>query len=308
MIFLNKSETVWWDIWNILFRVGEWCATNCYNCTSAFDKVSYKPYSDYKNIFEKVVDVCDDNLLVFFYWVEAIFHPEIEYFINDNNLKDYKKSLHITPLYRLDRIQKIKNISDKYNNISFDTCYTIKNTEDLFSFLKFFTFLNKNKINSTLDIFFDYNKYAKILLNFFKKFNPKIVNKPINTHLGNEKCIELNFDNNQIILLYHTKPQFIKDDKIHNLPFTLCAVKKSFDIKEDFIYTSEEIEFTENGDITVHFSTYCSKWIQKISSIYKNKKEIIEDFKKFDKYLEKYNSGDMWKNCYNCISNPYNNE
>lgn len=309
MIFVNNSESVWWDICNILFRIGEWCATNCYNCFSSFDKKNYKPYSLYKEIFEKVNNICDDNFFVFFYWVEAIFHPEIEKYISDKNLSRYKKSLHITPLYDSKRIDKIIEISKKYNNISFDTCYTIKSYKEIISVLKFLKFIQDNNINSTIDLFFDFWKYLKKLLFFLKWFsNYKLSYKFLNTHLWNEKCIEFNFNNKQIILLYHTKEQFIKDEKIYNLPFNFCPVKKSFKIKENFIYSSEEIEFNEIWDIKVHFNSYCSKWIQKISSVYKTNLEIIDDFKQFDEYLKKYEKGDMWINCYNCITNPYNNE
>lgn len=310
MLFRNKSETVWGDIWNILFRIGEGCATNCYNCTSAFDEISYKRYSTYRSVFSLVKDICDSDLLVFFYGVEAIFHPEIEKYIEDTNLQWFQKSLHITPIYNQKRIQKILEISAKYPDISFDTCYTIKTKSDLILVLKFLRFLHEYNIKATIDLFFDYEKYLKIMISFLRQQDEgSILNKPVNTHLGNEKCIELSFHNSrQIHLLYHTKPQYIADSRIHNLPFQLCAVKKSFEITNDCIFTSEEIEFTENGDITVHFSTYCSKWIQKISSIYKTSSEIISDFQKFDSYLQQYESGDMWVNCFKCISNPYNNE
>lgn len=161
--------------------------------------------------------------------------------------------------------------------------------------LRFLKFVYEHDIKTTLDLFFDYDKFLKIIITYFRQRKDySIFDKPINTHLGNEKCIEFSFHNSrQIHLLYHTKPQFIANDRIYNLPVSLCAVKKSFDIREDYIFTSEEIEFTESGDVTVHFSAYCSKGIQKISSIYKSSSEIIADFNRLDVYLQQYESGDM---------------
>lgn len=307
MIFYNETQKVWWDMWNILLRIWEWCATNCYNCNSSKDNISFYSYNEFLERIEFINKNCDNKLHLFFYWVEAIFHPEILKFLYDKNLQFFSKSLHITPIYELKRIKTIFELSKKFSNVSFDTCYTIKDNQDLKWVLMFLDFIVKNNIKSTLDLFFDYSKYLPIILAFFKKHNVTFLDKTINTHIWNTKCFEFQLNNsNQTILLYDLKEQVISKSSISNIKYDLCVVKNSLTITDEKIYVSEEVEFAKSGEITVHISTYCSKWIWKISSIYKTKNEIISDFKKLDAYLEKYNTWNMGENCLNCMLNTYN--
>jgi len=306
MLFKNNSEKIGWDIGNILLRIWEWCATNCYNCPSNTEEVEYFKYKDFLPCYNYIRESCDTKLDIFFYWTESIYHPEILSFLGDKDLVNFNKSLHITPIYSPSRIAKINYISEKFTDVSFDTCYTIKDLQSLLWVLKYLKYIIDNDIKSTLDLFFDYQKFAPHILRFLKQYNVLCKDKSINTHIWYNNCVEFIYNERQIILLYDLKEQNIVNKRITNLQNTSCIAKKSIDVIDNSIYISEEVEFTKEWEITVHLNTYCSKWINKISHINKTQEEVVNDFKRLDFYLAKFNTWDMWKNCYNCMTKPYN--
>ena len=306
MLFKNNSEKIGWDIGNILLRIWEGCATNCYNCSSNTEEVEYFKYEDFLDSCKYISKNCDTKLDIFFYGTESVYHPEILSFLGNQDISHFNKSLHITPIYSSLNIEKINFISQEYENVSFDTCYTIKDLKSLLWVLKYLKYVIDNDIKSTLDLFFDYNKFAPHILRFLRMYDIKWKDKSVNTHIWYNNCVEFIYNERQIILLYDLKQQNVVDKRVTNLQNTNCIAKNSIDIVDKEIYISEEVEFTKKWEITVHLNTYCSKWINRISHISKANEEIIDDFKKLDWYLEKFNSWDMWKNCYNCMTKEYN--
>lgn len=306
MIFFNESQKVWGDMGNVLFRIGQWCATNCYNCHSAEDEKEFYAYEDFFESFWFVQKNCHPLLHVFFYGVEGIFHPEIHKFVGDPFLENFKKSVHISPVFSVPRMQKIFELHKKFPELSFDTCYTIKDEISLKWVLLYLQYVIEKDILSTLDIFFDYQKYWPVVIKFLQKFQGKFSDKSMNTHMGNNTCVEFQFhDARQVILLYDLKKQEIINNEITNVPYPFCVVRHSLGFFPDKITVSEEIEFTKDGDITIHINNYCSKGIQKISHIKKDHDEILRDFETLKNYLEKYDTPEMGKNCYDCMTHPY---
>lgn len=291
---------------SILIRLWEWCVTNCYNCSSYFDKKNEYDYEKFENVFLYLNKNFEKTFSIFLYWTEVIFHKDIYKFITDEKIKDFRLSLHINPLFSEERLKKIKEISYFNEKIFFETCYTIKNDKEMLSILKNITFLKKENIKSSMDLFLDFNKYLSNFLNILKKLWFSIIKTDITSHLNYDFCINCSLNNINIIL-YHTKEQFIKDDKIYNIPNNWCVARHTFEvIDNNYININEEIEITKEWIFKMHINTYCSKAIQNISNIYKDKDEIIKDFIKLDKYLEKYDDFlDMWKKCFDCIKNPY---
>ena len=309
MLFKSNQEKVWWDIWNILIRIWEWCATNCYNCYSNKDNIIFYDYSKFIWLFDYIEKKCETKFDIFFYWIESIFHPDILLFLWNKSITNYRKSLHITPLYSHNNLSKILNISQGFPDVSFDTCYTIDDLKNLKSVIKFLQFVIDNNIKSTIDLFFDFDKYYKYLfdiLNIISDNKYSSWRKTKNTHMWNTNCFEFIFNNwKQAILLYNAKKQTIINNEITNISNNDCIVKKSIEISKNNIYISEEIEFTYKWEITIHINAYCSKAIKIISNITKDDIDIIKDFNILNKYLSIYNTSDMWKSCYTCMNNPY---
>jgi len=306
MLFIQNTDKVWWDLWNILIRIWEWCVANCYNCDSWNENIKYFKYEDFFKVFSYIKKECDNKMSIFFYGTNSILHPDIEKFINDLNIKKFKKSLNISPIYNEKNLSRLKYLSIKYSDVSFDTVYIINSIEKVISIIKFILFVIKNNIKSTLDLFFDYNYYIKYFKVLFIQNKQQIIDKSINTHIWYNKCNQLTFNNNkQIILLYNCKKQIINNNTITNLPYSYCIVKESINILDNNIEISEEIEFTREGNITIHISWYCSKGIINISNINKKYIDIIKDFRKLNLYLEKYNKWFMWQNCIKCMKEPY---
>ena len=129
MIFRNESTKVGGDYGNILLRVGDSCATNCYNCNSSSDSVSYVAYHEFTKVITYISKQCDHKLHLFLYGVEVLYHPDIHAFLTDKFLSKFPISIHITPLYAKERIDSIFQLGKQYQDISFDTCYTIKDKQ-----------------------------------------------------------------------------------------------------------------------------------------------------------------------------------
>ena len=307
MLFNNYLEKTGWDLWNVILYIWDKCPTNCYNCTRNSNSEEFYPYYKFEEVISFIESNCSKSVNIFLKWVEAIFHPDIELFILDKKLKWFNMWLHISPVFTNNRIDKIKELAFKFDNISFDTTFTIKTQDDLIKVLKFIKFTVKSNINCTLDLFIDYKDFLFIFLKIIKFYWFKYKINKSSSHYFNIECIELILNNRrQNILVYNTKKQEIINSTITNLEYISCLANDNILIKDNKIFFREEVEFNYNGDIKIHLNSYCSKWIQKISSIY-NEWFILNDFLIFKKYMSKYsNDLPMWKNCFNCMNNPYN--
>lgn len=305
MLFYVDERIWWWDKVNLSFMIWNKCVTNCYNCNDRFSDSSFIEYNKFKEVFKFIKEKCSKKFYIIFSHTDTIFHPEIEKFILDKNLLLFEKSLHLEPLYNLNRINKIKYISYKYPNISFNAPYTIKNLIDFKNNIKFIHFLVNYNIKSTIDLFIDFNLYFKIydnLLRYKYKFNIKI--KKSSSFLSHDNCVLYELWN-VVIVLYHLLEEKIIDWKIEKLWNNDCITRKSFNIYDGKIYVWWEIQFNYDGIIKTHMNAYCSKWIKSISSIHNNDNNIISDFNKLDLYLKEKDNSNMSINCFNCISNPY---
>ncbi len=303
MLFINK-----WNPSSILLRIWEHCATNCYNCYSRYDKKNNYKYNDFSEVFKFMKDKCDKSFSVFLFWTEVIFHPEIEKFIEDKTIMLFRHSLHINPIYSILRADKMLSLYNKYNYIYFDTCYFMKNVDEIKGVFKTILFLKKHQINSSMDLFVDLWKFWKIIKIFFKEQGFMFNKQERTSHLNFPDCLEFTINNKKLaIMIYHTKKQEIRNKTITNIPNTWCVVRKTFDIDDNKILVNEEIELDYKWVIKMHINTYCNKAIKQISHINKSNIEIKNDFKKLDEYLVQYDNDDMWKDCFRCVSNPYIN-
>lgn len=301
MLFRNT-----WNPSSILIRIWEWCATNCYNCYSKYDNIKFYSYESFLAPIDFIGNKCDETFSIFLFWVEAIFHPDIERFISNPTLSKYRISLHINPTDSQKRRQQIYLLSQKYKHIFFETCFTLKSQEDFISIFKHILFLKNSDINSSMDLFLDFTKYGDLIKNLFAKYNFIYRKQPNTSHLNYTECLEFTANDKRLaIMIYHQKTQEIRNKRITNIPENGCVIRRSFEFEKGFIWVNEEIELCSNGVIKVHINTYCNKAIQSISHITKDDNSIYQDFLNMYHYLEDFDGWDMWKKCFECISNPY---
>jgi len=302
MLFKNK-----WNNWCLLIRVWDWCIQNCYNCYSRFDNQNYYNYDLFKDTLDFIDKKCETNFSFFLYWVDVIYHPELEYFLDNKIIWKFNDiSIHIFPILSNDRINRILYISNKYKNLSFDTSYVIENDDIFKDIVKYIKFIIKHDIKSTLDLFLDFNRYYDLIKTVFLKLWFIFRVQKQNTHMNFTSCIEL-IKWNIVLMIFHTKKQYISNWRIYNIPNTWCLARKALSICNNTVFVHEEIDIDYKWNIKLHLNAYCSSAIKSISSVYKTDKSIINDINKFIKYMKKYDNHDMWIDCFNCIKKPYCN-
>lgn len=305
MLFVSK-----WNPASILIRLWEKCVTNCYNCCSIKDKQKFYKYEQFEKILNFMKERCDKSFSIFLFWTDVINHPDIDKFLSDPIIKLFRRHpVHISPLYEKNRVEKIMYLYKKFPDTKFDTCYYIKNMGQLKLFFKMVLFLKKNNVPSSMDIFLDLSYYGKLIKEFFIRNWFEFRLQIETSHLNFDKCLEFTANNkNLAFMIYHTKPQIILEDRIEHIPNNGCVARKTFKIKWNQIFVYEEIEIDGMWNIKMHINSYCSKAIKRISDVKKADEEIIEDFKKLDEYLKQFDTDDMWKSCFKCISQPFINK
>jgi len=299
-LFFNKSGEA-----RFLLFVGESCPSNCFLCNNRNLRKKYYPYDNLKNNILFLKKKVDKNSELMLFYTDAVFHPNIEDFIQDETLNSFKMfTLQTHPIYFPEYWKRVNFIVNKNKNILFHVCNFYLN-ENNFDNIKYYTqeiiFLNWR---FDIDFYFDFLKYKNLLKEYLAILPWKISYRYLNWKI---RAIKLEYKNVEVTLYYQGEQVILEDKKyITNVYYTQCISESSFVVKNDKIWILEEVAFLPNGDITFHRNTLCSKSLKKISSVKKNNSEIVKDFLKLKEYLSKFNNWEpMGYNCYQCIVNEY---
>jgi len=287
--------------WKIGLKLWESCPSNCHNCNLNLVEVKYYKYIEHKENIEFIKNNFGENFIIFLSGTESVFHPELELFLEDSSLNIFQIYIHITPLYDTLRCAKIKDIYEKYPYVNFDTWYTIKSIWEMKALFLYLEFIIQHNINTNVSLFFDFSAYFKIINRFLenKGFSFKGM-----SYYENSKCLRFQYKGIEIHTI-DNKKHIVKDGYISGITIDDCVAKGSFTVEQETVFIEREVEFSPWWIMRFHLNPYCNKAIQSISRADRSNWEVLQDFIKFDAYMTQYNSWDMGKNCFDCMSNPY---
>jgi len=298
-MFNTKTE------WRVLLTVWESCPSNCFNCSS---REAPKKYYSYKDLRENILFIWENftkNFECLLFFTDAIYHPDIVEFVSDPILSNFDTfTLQIHPVYN-DKFETIVPlIIEKNPQVVFHICNFYLNSENVDSIIYFFQNITKYNTLFDMDLFFDFKKYRSEMETMLRMFPWKISSW---IDPNNKKTYKLEYKNIEINFYFQAEQRiFSNQNYISNVHFKDCISYTSFNILWEEIYVDEEVMIQPDGTITFHRNTLCSKAIQKISHIKKDKYQILKDFLSLKDILLEYNSWDMWKNCFECIHNKVN--
>lgn len=278
-LFISKDETV-----EIFLSIWEWCPTWCQSCSQTLKKTKNYKLEDLKLQIDTAHSQSDERFVFFLYWSRDIENTHLSEIIN-----------YISNLGRKIRLQlpiesKKKDISKYIYQIKeYVISKKISNStecKDLFRNISEF-YKENIIINYDLLVWKTYIDWIERILGV--KFNKRI-DWTLNLKLNN---IIINIRDLYII--------DSKNRKIDNLNISSCYSYESFQLKEDFIQINDHYEIDSQLNIIFH-NPLCFIGNNKISNLRRDRKLILNDFKKYkNMYLEKLNDNYRY-NCYKCIT------
>lgn len=282
----------------IILRSSTWCSWNCWPCFRSIK--NYKEvdifywYNTFLNIFNFIEKNFVKEFWILFLWKNLFSNnnrKNLEKILNFHEKSNRRIFIQSSFLNIKQNIEYIKDISLKYNfTLLYDL--NIYSNIELKELLGYIT-LKELKINIYISLEFS-KKYHIFLEKLFSKW---------------KKERDYYIYNSNKVYFINRKEILEKEWYLDNLYYDKCLVVDNTEIIDNKIYLWEWIEIVHNWDITYHMNPYCSVGINKITNIIKGYDEIIKDFLTFkDKIILRNSKQNIWKSCFNCINNPFNNE
>ncbi len=288
MIFNTWNKSNWTTI---LIRLSTKCSSNCVNCELPYIKNNeYKDLWNLDDILKFCSLKCNKNFTIGLLWYNLLNIEKYSKFYGLINIySDFEYSIQLGLNDLLNNYKEIINILNKYNNLNFWIQKIIKSKQESLTIIKTINLLIEKKLKINISFILDFKKFEFMfwLLKSKYKFS------------NNKKSI--------IFYIWKSQVEFENDLwfwNIENFEYNNCIWLWNFSLEKNKIFIRDDIEITLNWDIKFHLNNFCNQWIKKISSIYKEDNEILNDFKLLEKELGKRN---LEKNkCKNCLKNPIN--
>lgn len=296
MLFYTHNQ------WRVLLTIWESCPSNCFNCSSRDLPVKYFSYRSLSENIEKIWEKFSRNFECLLFFTDAIYHDDILEFVSDPVLSSFDVfTLQIHPVYNEIFDKKVRKIIQTNPRVVFHICNFYLNTTTIDSIVHFFENVIQYETLFDMDLFFDFSKYKsemEVLLRMF----PWRISSSLDSNT--KKTYKLEYKNIEVNLYYQAEQIFYNKQKfISNIHYDSCISLDSFKLQDEGVEVIDEIMVLPDGNITFHRNTLCSKAIKRISSISDDDTQIFKDFSTFQGELEKYNTGKMGYNCFQCIHN-----
>jgi len=273
----------------ILIRLSSKCSSNC-----AFCKLPYLKENKFFDLqqLDNILNFCDKNcskdFVIWILWYDLLNLTHYEAFYDlTNKYKDFLYSVQLSVLDVLNNIDKITFIEQKYKNVVFWIQYLVRQKKELLLMLKLIKQIDFLNLNLNVNFIMNFWKFEKII-NLLKSNY---------SFYRNENWIKFNIGN--------SIAEFENDMWINDIDFfqkNNCVWLNNFYFDNNKIYIKNDIEITLQGDIKFHLNNFCNQGINRISSIYKTKDSVFNDFKKLQKVLSERNF--ISNKCEFCINNP----
>lgn len=282
----------------IFIKLWDKCPTACLNCWYANAPLKFYDINIIKKNIYSCLNITSNNIRFFLYWVDTFSCDYLE------ELLDYIYSFWRKVLIQID-YRKIIWMKDyinllisKYSWIEFLIARTIQDKIDLSLIIQSIKFVSSNFTSTTFryDLIINTEKYGKIFNLLINKFSSV---QDINMH-----------DNYSFYLnniSWSISKEISIDSKnsiINNISFKDCVLKSFFLIEWNKINLFDSIEVDFDWNFRIH-TPICFLWDIKISNINFSNKKILDDFSKFNLYINSRDYSVMWKSCYDCIKSPY---
>lgn len=302
MKLFNYSRENKWniDLPHVSIKIWTWCPAWC-DCDFSYKKIKNEITYNIESL-KKNIDFIDENFSdsfeIFLVWLNVLKYEKLFEILDIIISKWRKFKIQIPHFLTENDYLVLEKLSEKYWKFNCSIPKTIDSSLDISNLLLLIK--NFSKINFSwkiyFDVFLDLEKYEKVIFSIIQKMSTI-------QSLNEYNCIIWDkFD-----IKFHDLSWKINHEKreISNLKRKSCLMKNYFYIDDKYIFLNDHIEILPNWDLTFH-DNLCYLAHFAISEISKKDFEIIKDFEKYIKYLEKISDWDLVINCYKCLKNKYN--